>query len=357
MHNVKKYYALALRCVKWHHACQFSQRFGRRMEKSARLFVYGLLCSGLIILSWGSISLLLKLTRSFTDPLTFTWLRFAFAAAFMFFLQARGGHLANFAGLPRRDWAYLVLAAIFLIGNYACASWGVGYIAPEAAMLVLQLAPLFLAVGGCVFLREQVGLPQWGCFGLIFAGLLAFLHRTLEAGFSTQTAALTGVTIMVVSALSWSLFALLQKMLMRRLEGANILLAVYVVAAILLTPLGSPMALLRLNADQMLLALAACVDTVLAYWSFTQALRYWQTVQVSSVIALSPVAAFLFTLLVVHLGWWPEVIHSSRPDVLSLAGMGVVVLAAVGVQMVRTGRKAGVGKSLAPRPDGVRQNV
>jgi len=349
---MKKYYALALCCVKWHHACQFSQWFGREMEKSARLFVYGLLCSGLIILSWGSISLLLKLTRSFTDPLTFTWLRFAFAAVFMLFLQARGRHLAQFAGLPRRDWGYLILAAIFLIGNYACASWGVGYIAPEAAMLVLQLAPLFLAVGGCVFLHEQVGLPQWGCFGLIFAGLLACRHRTLEAGFSTQSAVLSGVAIMVVSALSWSVFALLQKVLMRRLQGANILLAVYVVAAILLTPLGSPMVLLHLTADQMLLALAACVDTVLAYWSFTQALRYWQTVQVSSVIALSPVAAFLFTLLVVHLGWWPEVIHASRTDVLSLAGMVVVVLAAIGVQMVGAGRKVSVEESAAPCPNG-----
>ncbi|MCE0492382.1 hypothetical protein [Vibrio salinus] len=54
----------------------------------------------------------------------------------------------------------------------------------------------------------------------------------------------------------------------------------------------------------------------------------------SAVITLTPVASYLLTELCVFLGWWSDIITPSHADFLSLSGMAIVILAAIGIQVV-----------------------
>ncbi|MBA1363542.1 DMT family transporter [Burkholderia gladioli] len=300
---------------------------------------HGLIYCSLVIISWSSISLLLKLANSIVGPVTMTWLRVVVAGAFMLVVQAKNGELKQFRTLIKADLFKMVVASLGLFGNYVFASWGVAYLTPEAAMLILQLAPIFFAIGGRIFLSELVTSKQWACFGMVVVGLLIFLHRTINGAWSGNAGVGGGVLIMIGSAISWSVFALLQKSVMQRISPSNVLCSSYIIAAVLLLPFKQVDIISRLDLNQVEIVMACCADTILAYWSFSQAQRYLETMKVSAILAMTPVAAFALTLLVVWARLWPGEIFASPIDFFTLLGIFVVLVSAILLQFVRASSK------------------
>ncbi|SHO57067.1 DMT family transporter [Vibrio quintilis] len=281
------------------------------------------------------LAIALKLTADFTDPVTLTWFRFMVAGIIVFTLQKRRNKLVQFKPLTKKEWLRLALAATFLIINYTCYAWSLVYLTPEASQLCMQVSPLFLSLGGLIFFKEYISRMQWFCFACLFAGLVIFFHPVIEGGAGQETATLiTGMLIILASSLSWCCYALVQKSLFSRLDSSNILLFIYLFAMVVMLPFSSPSGLTQLSAEDMLIVLFCCLNTIIAYGSFAQALRYWETVQVSSVIAMTPVVTFIMIGLCVVMDWWPDVIHAASADWLSLAGMAIVVLSAISIQVL-----------------------
>ncbi|MDW6005076.1 DMT family transporter [Vibrio mangrovi] len=310
------------------------------MANISRKFMYGLLLSCTTMIAWGMIAIALKLSNDFADPVTLTWLRFTVAGVIVWLWQKRHNRLVQFRRLERSDWLRLSLAGVLLMINYTCYAWSLVYLTPDSSQLSMQMAPLFLAVGGAVFFKEYISWQQWVCFALLLTGLLVFFHPVLQSGSGQETTVLlTGLTIIFVSALAWSLYALVQKSLFQQLDASNILLGIYLMAMVVMFPLTSPSDLLQMSFEEWLIALFCCLNTVVAYGAFAKSLTYWKTVQVSSVIAVTPVMAFLLTELCMTMGWWTGIIHSAQADWLSLSGMGLVIVAAIGVQLVSVSRR------------------
>lgn len=257
----------------------------------------------------------------------------------MLVVQAKNGELKQFRTLIKADLFKMVVASLGLFGNYVFASWGVAYLTPEAAMLILQLAPIFFAIGGRIFLSELVTSKQWACFGMVVVGLLIFLHRTINGAWSGNAGVGGGVLIMIGSAISWSVFALLQKSVMQRISPSNVLCSSYIIAAVLLLPFKQVDIISRLDLNQVEIVMACCADTILAYWSFSQAQRYLETMKVSAILAMTPVAAFALTLLVVWARLWPGEIFASPIDFFTLLGIFVVLVSAILLQFVRASSK------------------
>jgi drug/metabolite transporter (DMT)-like permease len=281
------------------------------------------------------LAIALKLTADFTDPVTLTWFRFMVAGVIVFILQKRSNKLVQFQTLSKKEWLRLALAATFLIINYTCYAWSLVYLTPEASQLCMQISPLFLSVGGLIFFKEYISRMQWLCFACLFAGLVIFFHPVVAGGAEQETATLiTGMLIILVSSLSWCSYALIQKSLFSRLDSSNILLFIYLFAMVVMLPVSSPSGLTQLSAEDILVVLFCCLNTVIAYGSFAQALRYWETVQVSSVIAMTPVVTFIMVGICVAMNWWPDMIHAASADWLSLAGMAIVVLSAISIQVL-----------------------
>lgn len=302
------------------------------MTTATRYFVYGLFFSCTTVLFWGMLPIALKVSNGFADPVTLTWLRFTFAGVVVFAWQWYRGVLSEFLQLTRGDWFKLALAGAFLIGNYTSFAWGLNYLNPEAAQLGMQVAPLFLALGGMLLFKERISVAQWGCFALLFSGLLIFFHPVLTNRNLDVGPMITGFSIILFSAISWSFYALAQKTLFNKLNSSNILLAIYLFAMVAMLPFTTPSQITNMNSTETWTALFCCMNTLIAYGSFAQALRYWETMQVSAIIAMTPVVAYLLTELCMVLGLWTGLVGTTAADWLSLSGMVLVVASAMLVQ-------------------------
>jgi drug/metabolite transporter (DMT)-like permease len=282
----------------------------------------GLAMAVVTALSWATLPVALKITLEQLDPYTLTWFRFLVAAlAMLAWLSLRGG-FGGFAALDARRWTWLSLAAIGLIGNYVFYLLGVQHTTPGNAQLLIQLAPLLMALGGIFIFRERFRLAQWLGLAIIATGLLLFFRDQLLRAASGGAYA-RGSLLVVIAAIVWAGYALLQKQLLVRLSSQAIQAFIYTLAAIVLLPLAQPRELLALDARHAWLLAFCSINTLVAYGAFAEALAHWQASRVSAVLALTPLLS-LATIALVH-SLWPWSIAPEHVGLLGWLGALAVV--------------------------------
>jgi drug/metabolite transporter (DMT)-like permease len=274
-------------------------------------------------LSWATLPVALKITLEQLDAYTLTWFRFLVAALCM---AAWLGLRQGFAGFGRLDaprWGMLAVAALALIGNYVFYLLGVQHTTPGNAQLLIQLAPLLMALGGIFVFRESYKPAQWAGLGVIVLGLVAFFREQLAHAASGHAYAF-GSALVVVAAIVWALYALLQKQLLTRLDSASIQLFIYALAAVLLLPLAQPRELLALDAKHAWLLAFCSINTLVAYGAFAEALAHWQASRVSAILAVTPLLS-LGTIALLH-SLWPASVAAESVGVVGYAGAVLVVV-------------------------------
>lgn len=293
----------------------------------------GLLLALVTAACWATLPVALKLTLQQVDPYTLTWFRFLLAAGVMLaWLAARGG-LGGFATLDRKRWVLLLVAALCLIGNYIFYLLGVQWTSPANAQLLIQLAPLLVALGGIFVFRERFNGWQWTGLALLFGGLALFFGEQLGVGAAGYA---FGSGLVVVAAVVWALYALLQKQLLLRLSSPAILLFIYVCASVVLLPLARPSALLALDGLHWALLLFCAVNTLVAYGAFAEALAHWEASRVSAILATTPLLC-VGAVAAVH-ALWPESIAPERIGAWGYVGAALVVLGSAATSLLGSRR-------------------
>ncbi len=292
----------------------------------------GFLLATVTLLLWGVLPLALEVVLRGLDAATTVWVRFLFAALVMGGVLAWRGRLGAVARLGRAGWAQLGIATLFLGLNYLAYLVGLDLTNAASAQVLLQLAPLLLALGGIVVFREHFTRLQWLGFAVLVVGLGVFFLdqvRTLVAELGRY---LWGAAVLVMAAVTWAVYGVFQKQLLRRLSSQQIMVGIYTGCALGFLPFAEPAALASLDGAE-LAALAFCaLNTVLAYGAFSEALAHWEATRVSSVLALTPLATLGFVALGNRLA--PALVESEPVSATGLVGAAVVVtgslLAALG---------------------------
>ncbi|TZF88404.1 DMT family transporter [Cognatilysobacter lacus] len=301
----------------------------------------GLALSLVTAACWATLPVALKVTLQAVDPLTLTWFRFVVSALLTAAWLGARGQLGGFAGLGRRRWGLLAIAAVMLVGNYVFYLLGVARTSPGNAQLLIQLAPLLMAIGGILVFGERFRAAQWLGLALLAAGLGMFFRDQLvhvDARDHGNGAYLTGSLLVVVAAVVWAVYALAQKQLLVRLGSMQILGVIYVVATLLLWPFAHPTQLLRLDGVQWALLAFCALNTVVAYGAFAEALAHWEASRVSAVIALTPLLC-LGVIAAVH-SWWPAVLAPEPMSMLGWIGAALVVVGSSTVSLLGQRRAA-----------------
>lgn len=224
------------------------------------------------------------------------------------------------APLPRcADLPALVLTGLLCGTAYQLGfNYGMRSVESGPAAVLVDTVPIFAALFGFLFLREQLSL--WGASGIVLGFVGAALIALGEAG-GARFAFAPGAWYLLLAALAFSLGTVVQKPLLRRLPAIPAT-AYYFVAATLglagFAPgLPASVAAAPASANWALLILALFPGALsFALWSY--ALARLPVAQVSSSLDLVPLLTFPIAWV-----WLGEI-----PGALSFIG-GAITLAGV----------------------------
>ncbi len=220
--------------------------------------------------------------------------------------------------------ALLPVAVVGLTLNYTLFVVGVRLTSPATAQVVIQSANLFVLLGGLIVYRERFSRLQWLGAAVLIAGLAAVLQPAPAAAlFSGGSNLGLGVLLLVVGSLTWACYGLAQKRLLREWNSAQLLWLLYVGGALLLTPLAQPSDLRLLDARAGWALLFCCLNTLIAYGAYAEAMHLGEVTRVSATVAVSPLFTSLATVLAA--GWLLPLPASEIPNLLTCIGVGAVV--------------------------------
>lgn len=274
---------------------------------------------------WGVLPVALKGLMETLDPITVTFFRFSLAGLLLApYLWATGRLVGFTARLSRRLSGLLLFAGLLLACNYGLYIIGLEKTTPEAAQVMIQLAPMLLLVAGIWVFNESFSRLQWlGVVGFV-SGLGLFFNHHMDDLFVAFNDYGVGLLMVIVAAMCWTGYAIVQKFLLRQFTSQQTMLVFYVIGALVFLPFSDFSPMLQLSQWQWLLLIFCGFNTLIAYGSFAEALVHLEASRVSAVIALTP----LLTVLIVQL--IPiEGIVAEPLGALSLLGALMVVCGSV----------------------------
>ncbi|MEE3300290.1 MAG: DMT family transporter [Pseudomonadota bacterium] len=299
------------------------------MTSTKRKYVLGFLLSLTTASLWGVLPVALKELLVALDATTIVWYRFFVAAVILLVWLGYRKEIPDLSAVSWHIRWFLIIAAIGLCSNYFLFNYSLNFINGETAEVVMQLTTLFLILGGVIFYKEPfIGIQKVGA-GLIIVGLALFFNDRLLEMVSLDTSENFGVLIVFFSALTWTIYALLQKKLLQSYTAAQILFVIYVFSFLVLLPFVTIASdsIIGLTTFQMSLLGFCCLNTIVAYGCFAEALKIWDASKVSAVLALAPLFTIGSLKLMVY--FYPDYEFSDRLSNLSLIGALLLIIGSI----------------------------
>ena len=302
--------------------------------------VFGFALSLVTAIMWGVLPLFMLLALQDVDAISVSFYRFLFAFIFVFCLALFKKELPSVRQFAQKRWLWMLIAGLALAFNYIGYVLSLEKLDPESAQVIIQLAPFLLMLGGVLFFKEEFSKVQAVGATVLLFGFGLFFENKWTVLFTSMGQYTVGVLFMLFAAITWVVYALLQKALLNHFTARQMTVLIYGLGALLLMPLSKADALLHLDWLSGFSLLFCCVNTIVAYGCFTRAMSVWQASNVSAVIALAPVFTILSTDLAVS--WFPDLFVAS--ELTSLAYMGAF-LVVVGSMVTALGKRGRVGKA------------
>lgn len=289
----------------------------------------GLLFASGTALLWGVLAIAMKVATDDGIPvIPIVWFRFAFSLVGVALFVA----LRNRARLTIlvKPPPLALIAAVLLTINYIGYLEGLERTTPTNAQILIQLAPLLLALIGIFVFKEQLSRKQ--SLGVV-AALVGFAlfawdkHQAADLGGADLD---MGNLIIVGAALAWALYAALQKLLvMRGVAPQDLNLVLYAVPVLLLLPIVDFSAFASIGPGMWLLMAFLGANTLLGYGFLGEAFKRLPAWQVSLIITLNPLVtiAVMQALAPFELAWVPA-------DHVGLVGYLAALLVVGGVSWV-----------------------
>ncbi|CAK9887318.1 MULTISPECIES: DMT family transporter [Pseudomonas] len=245
------------------------------------------------------------------DPGHLALARFIVASVFMAIVALwRGISLPQLKDLPLL--MLLGLFAVFL--HHVAINFGQRGISAGASSVLAQSTPLFSLLIACFVLRQKVSAWHWGCL------VLGMLGAAMVVAGDHGVGALDAHGLLVLlAALSWSIYFTLQKLHGHRYDGLTMvsytiwagtaLLLVYLpglAAAVSAAPLQANLAVLMLGV----------FPSALAYLGWAYVLSHTEVSRATMALYLIPPCAMLIAALLL----------GEQPSLLVIAGAVVVLI-------------------------------
>lgn len=293
------------------------------MHQASGRSLYGFMLALVTAVLWGMLPIALKHLLVDLTANTITWIRFLIAALFVSVVLWQQKALPTVRGLSRKASILLTIAIGGLLSNYILYLMGLHLLTAETAQVVIQLAPFLMMMGGIFIFREQLLLWQKIGATLLLIGLLLFFNERLVLLLTQFGQDSLGVLLVVIAAVTWACYALAQKQLLMSFNSQQIMWFIYLAGALCFFPVADLTPILQLSGLQWGLLAFCCLNTIIAYGAFAEALEHWEASKVSAVLAITPLLTILFANMVSWL--FPDATPAQALNVWSVAGALLVV--------------------------------
>ncbi|MDB9970808.1 DMT family transporter [Porticoccaceae bacterium] len=286
---------------------------------------FGLLLALTTAILWGVLPIALKGVMETLDPITTTFFRFSLAALLLTpYILLRSRHTSGLSLFSRLGSPRLLLqmlaAGLLLTANYALYILGLQRTTAEAAQIVIQAAPMLLLLSGVWLFGERLSKLQWfGCICFI-TGLCVFFSPGFYDVFIAVNAYGIGVMLILIAALVWTGYAIMQKFLLQQFSSQETMVLFYWIGTLAFLPFADFTALPQLSGLQWGLLAFCGLNTLIAYGSFAEAMAHIEASKVSAILALTP----MVTVATVHLIPIPGLVVEPI-TLLTLCGAALVV--------------------------------
>lgn len=273
---------------------------------------------------WGILPLGLKLAVQRLDVLTVTWLRFAIAFALLLpylIIRRQVPSLDQFRQNTR--WL-LPIAVLGLALNYGFFLQGLALTTASNAEVLIQLAPALLGLGGIVIFGERYTRRQWIGFGVLCLGLTLFFHDQIQALFTQVDRYFLGSSMLMVSAMAWTIYALAQKYLLRQFASAQLMVLLYGFCLLAFTPFATISELQSLSPWDWGILTFCGLNTLIAYGSFGEAMMHWEASRISAVLSVTPIVTL--GCVQAFSAVWPQWVTPEPLATLGWIGASAVVI-------------------------------
>ncbi len=222
--------------------------------------------------------------------------------------------------LEKRDWGFIVLAALLLSGHFITWITSLYHTSVASATVLVSTSPIFLAVLGFVLLKERF---KWPVYAAIVVGVVGAALLALEKPTALAPDPSYGNGLALSAALMMTLYLLVGRVVRQRLSFLAYVFPLYVLIAVIIGVCawiaGQPFLGLGWKAYGLCL-LMALGPQVLGHGSFNYALRYVPTVLLGLLTLIEPIGATVAA----------HFLFDERPGFWGLVGMAVT-LGAVGL--------------------------
>jgi drug/metabolite transporter (DMT)-like permease len=281
----------------------------------------GVIYASITAFFWGLLAIGLKVAVQEVDPKTIVWFRFVIAFSFILGWQLYKKPSA--INILIKPPLLLLLAAIALSWNYLGYMLGIHYTTPSNAQLFIQVGPMLLALSGFVIFKEKLSRLQLTGLMIALFGFALFYGDQLLAFFDGKKEYNLGVLFTLSGALAWTVYAVLQKMLVRQYSPILLNLFLFGFPTLIYLPFANLPSVLQLNWAWWLLILFLGLNTLISYSTLAEALRYIEASKVSVIIFLNPIITFIIMGILTWLkvSW----ITHERFSFVTVIGASVVI--------------------------------
>jgi drug/metabolite transporter (DMT)-like permease len=294
------------------------------MSETRANYLKGISFGMVTCLLWGILPVMLKIALDDFSSSTIIWFRFFFS----FFVL-----LVYLTWLKKKPFTIItrpptlgLLAGVCLAANYYYFMIGLELSGPSNTAVVIQIAPLLVVIAGTVLFKERFDKgKQFGLF-LAITGFIGFYFDQRSHSINPDQYFIANGNI-VFSAIVWAIYAVAMKRLTGKYEAQNLNFLVYGLAAVVLIPGTQWTELAKADGVGWLLLVLLGLNTVLAYGSLLEALKYIPLSHISMITALNPFVTMTTMAIVSWFGF-------TEPEKITTLGYAGATLAISGVAWV-----------------------
>jgi drug/metabolite transporter (DMT)-like permease len=291
----------------------------------------GLGLSLITAILWGLVPIALAIVLKKLDTYTINWFRFATAFILLGFYLAKQGNLPKLSQLRAVPLHLFAIAILGLIGNYIFFVMGLKATSPSHSEVLIQLAGVFLSLGGLLIFKERYTRYQWIGVRILLTGFIGFFYEQLKVLATDSDLYISGSIMLIIAGITWAIYALVQKQLLTKLDSTHIMWVIYGVCGLIFWVFAKPQTLLQLNTIEWISLIFCGLNTVIAYGAFAESLQHWEASRVSAVLALAPI----FTIVSMSIIAWlaPGLVTPEQLTSLGLFGAILVVTGSMSISL------------------------